>query len=150
MADPASGPVDRGARRQQLLEAITAFYDARQCGDVDEFVSYFAPDARLSIPGNPVLNPGAGLRIGRDSIARYMHRLRQENLYLDHGVDHVVVDKDMVAVRWHALVRIAENGREARFEVLDHLRIRDNQIVEMTHFYDTGTVAMIKQRVTFA
>jgi ketosteroid isomerase-like protein len=150
MAAPSDRPGDAGARRKALMEAITSFYSARQCGSVDDFISYFAPDARLSIPGNPVLNPGAGLRIGRDSIARYMHHLRDENIYLDHGVDHVVIEGDMVAVRWHTVVKIAANGREARFEVLDHLRIRDSQIVEMTHFYDTGTVALFKNRVALA
>lgn len=134
-------------RRKALIEAVHALYDARQAGDFDEYLSYLAPDARMTVIGNPVLNPQSGLRVGRDSIDRYIRQVHDENVYLGHGIDHIIAEGDHVVVRWHMDLRLAQNGREARFDALDYLRIRDNRIVEVTQFYDTGTMALLKGRV---
>jgi ketosteroid isomerase-like protein len=149
MAKPATFASET-TRRKALMEAIHALYAARQNGDVDEFMSYFAPEARMTIVGNPVLNPQSGLRVGRNSIERYMRTVHDENVYLGHAIDQIVAEGDHVVVRWHINLRLAQNGREARFDALDHLRIRDNQIVELTQFYDTGTMALLKGRIRIA
>jgi ketosteroid isomerase-like protein len=146
----STGFASETTRRKALREAIHALYAARQTGDVDEFMSYFAPEARMTIVGNPVLNPQSGLRVGRNSIERYMRKVHDENVYLGHVIDQIVAEGDHVVVRWHINLRLAQNGREARFDALDHLRIRDNQIVELTQFYDTGTMALLKGRIRIA
>lgn len=141
---------NESARRKALIEAIHALYTARQSGDFDEYISYFAPDARMTVIGNPVLNRQSGLRVGRDSIDRYVRRAHGENVYLGHAINHVIAEGDQIVVRWHIDLRLADNGREGRFEVLDHLRIRNNQIAELTQFYDTGTMALMKGRIRLA
>jgi ketosteroid isomerase-like protein len=149
MAKPSAFASDT-TRRKALVEAIHALYDARQTGDFEEYLSYFAPEARMTVIGNPVLNPQSGLRVGRDSIDRYIRQVHDENVYLGHAIDHILAEGDHVVVRWHIDLRLAQSGREARFDALDHLRIRDNRIVEITQFYDTGTMALLKGRIRIA
>jgi len=145
-----AGPDRRDASRKALEEAIHAFYGARIRGDMEEYASYFAPDARMTIIGNPVLSPGAGLRIGRESIMRFLQILHEENSYLSHSITDIVQEGDQVVVRWQAEVRLLDSGRTGSFEVLDHLRIKDNLIVELTHFHDTGGMAIAHGRIRIA
>lgn len=141
---------NQGVQRKALMEALSALYLARQTGEIDEFMSYFAPDARMTVVGNPVLNPDSGMRIGREGIARYLVKVHGENNYLGYEIDHVIAEGDQVIVRWHVDMRLNLNGKEVRFDVLDHLRIRDNQIVEITQFFDTGLMALLKGRIKLA
>lgn len=143
-------PGETASRRRALLEAVQAFYAARHAGEIEEFASYFAPDARLTVVGNPVLNPGSGMRIGRDGIARYLLGLHEQNIYLGFRIHHVIADGDQVVVRWHVELRLQSNGRIGRFEALDHLVIRNSQIVELTQFYDTGLMALLQGRIKLA
>jgi ketosteroid isomerase-like protein len=119
-------------------------------GSVDDFCSYFAPDAKLTVVGNPALSPGAGMRLGREDIARYLQNLHDNNQYLSHSIDDIVCEGDHVLVRWTVEVRFLDNGRTGSFEVLDHIRVRDGLIVELTHFYDTGGIAIARGRVKIA
>lgn len=142
---------DRDAtRRKALVEAVHALYTARQAGDFEEYLSYFAPEARMTVIGNPVLNPQSGLRVGRDSIARYLRQVQDEIVYVGHAIDDILSEGDHVVVYWHIDLRLPQNGRATRFDALDHLRIRDNRIVELTQFYDTGTMALLKGRIRIA
>jgi len=140
----------RSQRQKAIHEAIDALYAARTSGDSQEFASYFAADARMVIVGNPALSPGSGMRLGRESIARHIDMLHEINDYLGHTIDQVVIEADHVVVRWTAEVRFLDSGRKGSFEVLDHLRIKDGMIVEMTHFYDTGGMGIMRGRIKIA
>jgi uncharacterized protein (TIGR02246 family) len=140
----------RSQRQKAIHEAIDALYAARTSGDSQEFASYFAPDARFVIVGNPAMSPGSGMRMGREGIARHIDMLHEINDYLGYSIDNVVIDGDHVVVRWTAEVRFLDSGRTGSFEVLDHLRIKDGMIVEMTHFYDTGGMGIMRGRIPIA
>lgn len=150
MAKSPSTSADRKKHSQAITEAVHALYDARMAGAVDEFVSYFAADARLTVIGNPALSPAAGMRLGREDIGRYLQQLHDNNAYLSHRIDDIVTEGDHVIVRWSAEVRFLDNGRSGTYEILDHLRVRDGLIVELTHFYDTGGIAIARGRVKIA
>jgi ketosteroid isomerase-like protein len=150
MVTPLSPTGERKNPQRAITEAVHALYAARIAGAVDDFVSYFASDARLTVVGNPALSPGAGLRMGRDDIARYLEHLHDQNQYLSHSIDDIVCEGDHVLVRWTVEVRFLDNGRTGSFEVLDHIRVRDGLIVELTHFYDTGGLAIAHGRVKIA
>ncbi len=140
----------RSQRQKAIQEAIDALYAARTSGDSQEFASYFSVDARMVIVGNPAMSPGSGMRMGREGIARHIDMLHEINEYLGYTIDHVVIDGDHVVVRWTAEVRFLDSGRTGSFEVLDHLRIKDGMIVEMTHFYDTGGMGIMRGRIKIA
>jgi len=145
---PQSG--DRDARPPAISEALRALYDSRTSGDGEAYASYFAPDARMTIVGNPALNPGAGMRIGRESIARHLESLHEINEYLGFEIQSVVEGGDKVVVRWTAEVRFLDNGRIGFYDVLDHITIRDGLIVELMHFYDTGSMGIARGRIRIA
>jgi uncharacterized protein (TIGR02246 family) len=149
MADTRTAQL-RSQRQKAIHEAIDALYSARTSGDSEEFASYFAPDARMIIVGNPAMSPGSGMRIGREGIARHIDMLHEINGYLGFTIDHVVIEGEHVVVRWTAEVRCLDSGRTGSFEVLDHLRIKDGMIVEMTHFFDTGGMAILRGRIRIA
>lgn len=136
--------------RQLLEESLRNLYRARQNGDVEDYLEYFAADARLCVHGNPALNPGAGLRIGHDSIRRLFADLHRLNRYLSHRIDDIVVDGDIVAVHWTADIIFQDTGKGGEFEVIDIIRVRDGLIVELHHYYDTGTMSLLKGRITLA
>ncbi|MCZ8313869.1 nuclear transport factor 2 family protein [Phreatobacter sp.] len=140
----------RNQRQKAIHEAIDALYAARNSGDSQEFASYFSSDARMVIVGNPAMSPGSGMRMGREGIARHIDMLHEINEYRGYTIDNVVIDGDQVAVRWTAEVRFLDSGRTGSFEVLDHLRIKDGMIVEMTHFYDTGGMGIMRGRIKIA
>lgn len=150
MASPPSRFGERDIRPKAITEAIHALYAARTAGNGHEYASYFAPDARMTIVGNPALNPGAGMRLGREGIARHLENLHEINAYLGYEIVAIVADGDKVAVRWTAEVRFLDNGRVGFYDVLDHITIRDGLIVELMHFYDTGSVGIARGRIRIA
>lgn len=150
MATPLSPTGERKNQHRQITEAVNALYGSRMAGSVEDFVSYFAPDARLTVVGNPALSPGAGMRLGRDDIARYLRQLHDANEYLGYTIGDIVCEGDHVLVRWTVEVRFLDNGRTGSYEILDHIRVRDGLIVELTHFYDTGGIAIARGRVKIA
>lgn len=145
----ASSPVGDTMRRR-LEESVHALYRARLNGDVDDYLGYFTADARLWVHGNPALNPGAGLRIGHASIRRLMADLHRMNHYASHRIDDIVVDGDIVVVRWSADLVFLDNGKGGEFEVIDLMRLQDGLIAELHHYYDTGTMSLARGRITLA
>lgn len=150
MASPPSTIGERGQRPRAIAEALEALYAARTAGDGEEYASYFAPDARMTIVGNPALSPGAGMRLGRESIARHLEGLHEVNAYLGYTIEDIVAEGDKVAVRWTAEVRFLDNGRIGHYDVLDHMVVRDGLIVELMHFYDTGGMGIARGRIKIA
>lgn len=150
MNSPPSTIGERTYRPKAITEAIHALYAARNAGDGEEYASYFAPDARMTIVGNPVLNPGAGMRLGRESIARHLESLHEINAYLGYEIEAIVAEGDKIAVRWTAEVRFLDNGRVGSYSVLDHISVRDGLIVELVHFYDTGSMGIARGRIKIA
>lgn len=150
MTSPPSTIGDREQRPRAIAEALEGLYAARTAGDGEEYASYFAPDARMTIVGNPAISPGAGMRIGRESIARHLESLHEINAYLSHRIENIVAEGDKIAVRWTAEVRFLDNGRIGHFEVLDHMVVRDGLIVELMHFYDTGGMGIARGRIKIA
>lgn len=136
--------------RRRLEESVQALYRARIAGDVDDFLGYFTADARLWVHGNPALNPGAGLRIGHAGIARHLADLHRMNHYVSHRIDDIVVDGDIVVVRWSAELVFRENGKGGEFEVIELMRLEDGLIAELHHYYDTGTMSLARGRITLA
>lgn len=150
MASPPSTFGERDTRPKAITEAIHALYAARTAGDGEEYASYFAPDARMTIVGNPALSPGAGMRLGRESIARHLESLHEVNAYLGYTIEDIVTEGDKVAVRWTDEVRFLDNGRIGFYDVLDHISIRDGLIAELMHFYDTGGMGIARGRIKIA
>lgn len=150
-ADGNSTPSPIGeTRRRRIEDSIHALYRARVNGDVDDFLGYFSADARLWVHGNPALNPGAGLRIGHVGVARLLADLHRMNRYVSHRIDDIVVDGDMVAVRWSAELVFRENGKGGQFEAIELMRLEDGLIAELHHYYDTGTMSLAKGRIRLA
>ncbi len=139
-----------GLSRLQLEETVRSLYRARYEGLADEYLEYFAPDARVSVHGNPALNPGAGMRIGHDSIRRLLADLHRMNRYLSYHIDDIVVDGDIIAVHWRAELAFLDSGKGGEFEVIDLMRLRDGLIVELHHYYDTGSMSLARGRITLA
>jgi ketosteroid isomerase-like protein len=130
--------------RSDLHRTIREFLAARLQGDVATYLEFFAPKARLNIPGNPVLNPLSGTRIGREDIGKQLVRMRGQNIYLHHEIEDIISSRDMVAAHWRVTIRSAATGQERELEILTHLRLEDRQIVEMSEYFDTGAVSLMR------
>lgn len=146
--EPRHAPA--GQSRQRLEDTIRSLYRARYEGLADDYLQYFTPDARLWVHGNPALNPGAGLRIGHDSIRRLLADLHRMNRYRSYQIDDIVVDGDIIAVHWRARLDFLDNGKGGEFEAVDLMRLQDGLIAELHHYYDTGTMSLARGRITLA
>lgn len=130
--------------RQALHRTISEFLAARLHGDVETYLEFFAPNARLMIPGNPVLNPLSGTRIGREDIGKQLQRMRTHNIYLRHEIVDIISSRALVAVHWSVCIRSSATGQERELEILTHLQLRDRQIIEMSEYFDTGAVSLMR------
>jgi ketosteroid isomerase-like protein len=137
--------VDPSGQRAALRRALETFYAARQACDVAAFTGFFAPDARLFVLGNPVLNPGSGMRLGRAGIGHHLSQLHAANVYLDSTIVDVVAEGDSIAVWWRARIRRRGDEAETTLDILDQMRVRNGQIVELAQFFDTGTAALMRE-----
>lgn len=130
-----------------LRERIKALYHARNHGLIEDYCSHFAPDARVKILGDPFLNPGSGLLIGREAIAVYIADLRAQNFYGETSIDAILFGESTIGVRWTQQATCRSNGVGAPYALFDHMVIADGLIVEMCQFYDSLRVAQHKNRL---
>uniref|UniRef100_UPI0019530454 hypothetical protein n=1 Tax=Escherichia coli TaxID=562 RepID=UPI0019530454 len=59
----------------------------------------------------------------------------------------MIVDLNCALVRRHLTLRSTATGAIAEFEVAEHLRFREGEIVELVQFMDTASMAVLSGRV---
>ncbi|WP_163460287.1 nuclear transport factor 2 family protein, partial [Escherichia coli] len=76
-----------------------------------------------------------------------LRQIHAANEYRDFTIVSVVAEADAIAVWWRASVTARVNGAERCFDNLDQMRVRNGQILELTQFFDTGALAIMKGRI---
>lgn len=130
-----------------VRERLIDLYEARRRGDGDGFASGFAEDGIFHILGDTRLLPETGPRQGRRDIARVIKRCYQQYEYVDALLVDVIVDINLAAVRRQLTLRSRDTGAVGEFDVMDFIRLRDGEIVELTQFMDTASLAIMSGRV---
>lgn len=130
-----------------LKERLAELYGARRRGDAVAFAAGFAEDGVFHILGDTRLVPEAGPRQGRAAIQKVMELCYQRYQYIDVLVVDVVVDINLAAVRRHLTLRSSETGAVGEFDVVDFVRFRNGEIVELMQFMDTASLAVMAGRV---
>lgn len=130
-----------------VRERLTELYGARRRGDADGFASGFAEDGIFHILGDTRLLPETGPRQGRRDIARVISQCYRQYEYVDALIIDVIVDINLAAVRRQLTLRSRDTGAVGEFDVMDFIRLRDGEIVELTQFMDTASLAVMSGRV---
>lgn len=130
-----------------LKEKLSQLYAARRRGESDVFAGGFAEDGIFHILGDTRLLPEAGPRRGRGAIAAVIDQCYRRYEYVDALMLDIIVDINLASVRRHLTLRSADTGVVGEFDVIDFLRLRDGEIVELTQFMDTASLAVLSGRV---
>ncbi|WP_170181968.1 nuclear transport factor 2 family protein [Phreatobacter stygius] len=130
-----------------VREKLTQLYVARVRGDMAAFAAGFAVDGVFHLLGDPRLVPEAGPRCGRAAIQAVLESLFRNYQYIDGLLVDMIVDLNAAVVRRHVTLRSPATGAIAEFEVAEHLRLRDGEIVELVQFMDTASMAVLAGRI---
>ncbi len=130
-----------------LKEKLSHLYAARRRGEADVFAAGFAEDGVFHILGDSRLIPEAGPRQGRRAVASVINQCYRNYEYVDALVVDVIADINHACIRRHLTLRSRETGAVGDFDVMDFIRFRDGEIVELVQFIDTASLAVLCGRV---
>ncbi|MBN8939128.1 MAG: nuclear transport factor 2 family protein [Rhizobiales bacterium] len=130
-----------------VREKLTQLYAARARGDMALFAAGFAPDGVFHLLGEPRLVPEAGPRSGRAAIQAVLESLFRNYESIDGLLVDMIIDLNAALVRRHVTLRSVATGAIGEFEVAEHLRFRDGDIVELVQFMDTASMAVLSGRI---
>jgi ketosteroid isomerase-like protein len=130
-----------------LKERLSQLYVARSQGKADVFAAGFAEDGVFTLIGDTRLIPQAGPRHGRAAIASVIRDLYRTYQYVDAMVIDMMVDLNAAVVRRHLTLKSAATGAVGEFEVADFIVLKDGEIIELTQFMDTASLALLTGRI---
>lgn len=130
-----------------VREKLTRLYAARARGDMAQFAAGFATDGVFHVLGDPGLLPEAGPRRGRAAIRAVLESLFRDYENIDGLLVDMIVDLNSALVRRHVTLRSVATGAIAEFEVAEHIRFRDGEIIELVQFMDTASMAVLSGRI---
>lgn len=133
--------------RASRIEAIKRAFAARVALNAELFSSHFSPECTIKIVGNRSLNPSSGVRVGLDGVRSYIRDLSNDFSYSDLMIDTIMLEGEHAAVHWHVSFYFKRTLRSEDFQCLDLLRFNGSLIEEMTHFYDSASVALLNGRI---
>jgi ketosteroid isomerase-like protein len=130
-----------------IRERLTRLYAARARGDVATFAAGFAREGTFHILGDQRLMPEAGKHCGRPAIEATLESLKHNYEAIDGLLVDLIVDLNAAMVRRHATLRSPVTGAVAEFEIAEHLRLANGEIVELVQFIDTVAIAVLSGRM---
>ncbi|MGW3981907.1 nuclear transport factor 2 family protein [Streptomyces mirabilis] len=117
------------------IAAVNAYFEAFGARDMDRILSYFAPGATWTIPGDQAMTPWVGRRIGpeeiRKSLAAFFEAVEPLEFELQTmtEADGRVFVPGHYASRFHPSGQVLESELVLRFAVVDGL-ITDYRVFE--------------------
>ncbi|MGL4284942.1 MAG: nuclear transport factor 2 family protein [Phreatobacter sp.] len=130
-----------------VREKLTQLYAARARGDMALFAAAFATDGVFHLLGDPGLVPEAGPRRGRAAIRAVLESLLRNYESIDGLLVDMIIDLNSAVVRRHLTLRSVATGAIGEFEVAEHIRFKDGEIVELIQFMDTASMAVLSGRI---
>lgn len=130
-----------------LKERLSELYAARRNGNAEGFADGFAEDGVMRIMADSRLVPEAGPFHGRAAIAKGIRKLFENYEYVDGLIVDIVADVDLAVIRRQLTLRSRVTGAIGDFDVADFIRFRNGEIVELTQYMDTASLAVLAGRV---
>lgn len=120
---------------------LDSVYEALAVNDIDLFLSAFSQTARWHILGHRSGLPFSGTRVGHAEIRDLIRMIYADFRMRDFFVEDIIVNERSAAVRWSAVSTSIATGQQAQVEVFDHIVFEERQILSLTQFFDTASVA---------
>ncbi|HTC65165.1 MAG TPA: nuclear transport factor 2 family protein [Candidatus Saccharimonadales bacterium] len=119
----------------ESLQLVKDGYAAFGCGNLPGLLSLQAEDVVWDIPGDGL--PMAGSYRGRDGVASFFEKLKQETEILEFQPREFLADGDRVLVVGWERVKIKTTGRIAEADWVMSFTIRDGKIAAFRQYTDT-------------
>lgn len=130
-----------------LKERLAELYAARRDGDADGFAAGFTEDGVLRIHADNRLVPEAGPFRGRAAIAKGLRKLISAYEYVDGLIVDIIAEPNAAVIRRQLTLRNRSTGAIGDFDVADFIRFRDGEIVDLTQYLDTASLAVLAGRI---
>ncbi len=130
-----------------VKERLAELYTARRNGDIDGFAAAFAEDGVFRVQSDSRLVPEAGPFHGRAAIKKGLRQLVKAYEFVDGLVVDIVADVDVAVVRRQLTLRSSATGAIGDFDIADLVRFRNGEIIELTQYMDTASLAVLAGRI---
>jgi len=130
-----------------LKERLAELYAAGRSGDADQFAAGFAEDGFMRMVADSRLVPEAGPFRGRAAIAKGLRQWCSRYEYVDGLVVDVIAEFDIAVTRRQLTLRCTATGSVADFDLADFVRFENGQIIELSTFIDTASLAVLSGRI---
>jgi ketosteroid isomerase-like protein len=129
--------------REQLVKVA---YAAWARADQMALLSLATDDCEYQLIGNPVLNPHAGLRIGKAGLRETMRQFHADFIVHEFLIEKIIVQNDDAVVIWHSHLEFVKTGRIIESERCDVIAFRGNLICKIKCFFDSASMAVATGR----
>ena len=117
---------------QANIDAIYRFMEAEAVQDWDTVYQFIAPDCVNYSP--------TGVVRGHEEMHRFDAAMFAGLQSWRRTILDIVADGDTVVFRWRAEARLRPSGKQAVWEALSWVRMKDGQIVEGWQYFDSAEV----------
>jgi ketosteroid isomerase-like protein len=130
--------------REQLVKVA---YAAWARGDEVALLSLVTDDCEFQLIGNPVLNPHAGLRVGKAGVRESVRLFHADFAVREFLIEKIISKDDDAVVHWHSTLEYTRTGRMIESERCDILAFEGNLIARIKCFFDSASMAVATGRV---
>ena len=117
---------------QANIDAIHKFMEAEAVPDWDTVYQFIAPDCVNYSP--------TGVVRGHEEMHRFDAAMFAGLQSWRRTILDIVADGDTVVFRWRAEARLRPSGKQAVWEALSWVRMKDGQIIEGWKYFDSAEV----------
>jgi ketosteroid isomerase-like protein len=129
--------------REQLVKVA---YAAWARADQMALLSLVTDDCEFQLVGNPVLNPHAGLRVGKAGLRETMRQFHADFVVREFLIEKIIAQGDDAVIHWHSHLELVRTGRIIESERCDILSFRGNLICRIKCFFDSASMAVATGR----
>lgn len=129
--------------REQLVKVA---YSAWARGDEIALLSLVTEDCEFQLVGNPVLNPHAGLRVGKAGLREALRIFHADLTVREFLIEKIIAKDDDAVIHWHSTLEFTRTGRMIESERCDILAFRGNLIARVKCFFDSASMAVATGR----
>jgi ketosteroid isomerase-like protein len=130
--------------REQLVKVA---YAAWARADQMALLSLVTDDCEFQLIGNPVLNPHAGLRVGKAGLRETMRQFHADFVVQEFLIEKIIAQGDDAVIHWHSHLEFVRTGRIIESERCDIIAFRGNLISRIKCFFDSASMAVATGRM---
>lgn len=125
---------------------IRAAYAARVRGDVEGILSWFDPNARFELLGDPAASAAPTRAAGTEQLRHSFAELTRLFKFQRHEIIALLIDGAQAALRSRVTLTATLTGRTVETELADFLEIKDGRISSFVQYCDTALAAQLMAR----